>query len=143
MNPDWHSEILQRALEVAKVDDAVEQVTIEYLKNGHPVRVNLQTRPLDVSTAGGGAMRLPVLSMAIEATKRRRGPTWNQALYNRKYREAEREMRSPLEVNKMAARIGISEATFRHYYFADPPNGRYKTAGLGWGAAPACRAIGE
>lgn len=138
-------EVLSGALELATLGTDLKHVTVDYMDvQGRPIRARLTTQPYDVHAPIVGTARLPVVSLEVEEMpKRRRGPTWGQGLYYRKYGEAEKDMASPLELSKMAARMGLSEATLRHYYFRDPPNGRYRSEGLGWGAPAGCRKLGE
>jgi hypothetical protein len=127
--------------------------------NGHftaPVITEVIQNAVDVRPGSIGSLRSYTIGSLREApaalpgfdppppSKRKgRGQEMSQKLYYGKYALAVKDMKSPIRLAPLAANMVIGADTLRHYYYADPPKGRYKTPGLGWGAAPGCRAIGE
>jgi hypothetical protein len=126
-------------------------VITEIIQNAMVVQTDEAPKPGTIGSLRGqaiGSLReppaaLPGFDPPPPGKRKGRGQEMSQKLYYGKYALAVKDMKSPIRLAPLAARMVIGADTLRHYYYADPPKGRYKTFGLGWGAAPGCRAIGE
>lgn len=168
MGQAWRNDVIRHMLDVAASDRSVRRLRVDLEDEGLEYRVDI--RPVDMVEPGMGVRRRQVLLLEtadsactptitahlprnvaasaaeLEPPKHARRPNTTQQQYYKLYAEAagRAPKDEPLHLATQAARMGWAESTLRHYYYADPADGkRYKTDGLGWGAAPGCRAFGE